>query len=121
MNKFWCLILVVILSGCAKTANDSANNLGDIWTEMKPISGPTPIIKITPRYPDDLIQRNLSGIVRLEFVVGEDGKPTNIKSVNDAANELIQEATHTLSKNVYHPKYSGDKVVVEAVFHLTSN
>ena len=116
MNRFWCLILIVILSGCANTANDS----GRIWTDMKPISGPTPIVKVTPRYPDNLIQRNLSGIVRLEFVVGEDGKPTNIKSVNNANDELIQEATFTLDKNLYHPKYSGYKVVVEAVFHLTS-
>lgn len=121
MNKFWCLILIIILSSCANTKNDSVNNSSGIWTDIKPISGPTPIIKITPRYPDDLIQRNLSGIVRLEFIVGEDGKPTNIKSVNNTDNELLQEATYTLSKNVYHPKYSGDKVVVEAVFHLTSN
>ena len=121
MNKLWSLILIIILSGCVNTSNESANNLGDIWTDIQPISGPTPIIKITPRYPDDLIQRDLSGIVRLEFVVGDDGKPTNIKSISDAGTELIQEATYTLSKNVYHPKYSGDKVVVEAIFHLTRN
>jgi len=121
MNKVWSLILIILLSGCANTSNDSASNLGDIWTDIKPISGPTPIIKITPRYPDDLIQRNLSGIVRIEFVVGEDGKPTNIKSTSNAHGELVEEATYTLSKNVYHPKYSGDKVVVDAVFHLTSH
>lgn len=119
MNKLLSLILVLIFSGCANTSDDSANNLGDIWTDLKPINGPTPIIKITPRYPEDLIQRNLSGIVRLEFVVGEIGKPTNIKSTSNADQELIKEATYTLSKNVYHPKYSGDKVVVDAIFHLT--
>jgi len=119
MNKLWSFILVVIISGCASTTNESANQLGDIWTDIKPISGPTPIIKITPRYPDNLIQRDLSGIVRMEFIVGEDGKPKDIKSTSTADSELIQEATYTLSKNVYLPKYSGDKVVVEAIFHLT--
>ncbi|MCO4798964.1 MAG: energy transducer TonB [Colwelliaceae bacterium] len=121
MNKVWCVILVVILLGCANTSNDYVNNSGDIWTDIKPISGPTPIIKITPRYPDDLIQRNLSGVVRMEFIVGKDGKPTNIKPINDANSELIQEAIYTLSKNVYHPKFADNKVVVEAVFHLTNN
>jgi len=121
MNKVWSLILIIILSGCANTANDPSNDLGDIWTDMKPISGPKAIIKITPRYPDDLIQRNLSGIVQLVFVVGEDGRPTNIKSTSDADDELVKEATYTLSKNVYHPKYSGQEVTVEAIFHLTRN
>jgi len=121
MNKFWSLILIIILSGCANTTNHPSSELGDMWTDMKPISGPKAIIKITPRYPEDLIQRNLSGIVQLAFVVGEDGKPTNIKSTSDANDELIKEATYTLSKNVYHPKYSGQKVIVEAIFHLTRN
>ena len=121
MNKVWSLILIIILSGCANTANDHSSDLGDIWTDMKTISGPKAIIKITPRYPEDLIQRNLSGIVQLAFVVGEDGKPMDIKSTSDASDELIKEATYTLSKNMYHPKYSGQKVVVEAIFHLTKN
>lgn len=109
-----------MLSGCASTASETTGSPDGIWTDMKTISGPNPVVKITPRFPEHLINRNLSGIVKMEFTIGSDGKPINIKTLNDADQGLVSEAMQTLSRNRYSPKYSGDKVMVEAEFHLTS-
>ena len=87
---------------------------------MAAISGPTPIVKITPRYPQEALNQNFSGVVKMEFTVDDNGKPINIQASSNANEILINESVHTLKKNRYHPKYSGEKVVVEGVFHLTS-
>lgn len=120
MNNFCILVLSIMLSGCVSTASETTGNPDGIWTDMKTISGPSPVIKITPRFPEHLINRNLSGVVKMEFTIDSDGKPINIKILNDADQGLVSEAMQTLSRNRYSSKYSGDKVVVAAEFHLTS-
>ena len=120
MNTYRGLIVTLAFTGfmCASSAVSATQD--EISTDMKTLSGPAPIILMTPRYPDDFIEKNLSGRVEMAFTIDSDGKPTDIRVVNDANAELAQEPVHTLTRNMYSPAYAGQKVVVEAEFHLPS-
>ena len=37
----------------------TTNEIDDIWTDMKTVNGPAPLLKVTPRYPAELINKKL--------------------------------------------------------------
>lgn len=77
-----------------------------------------PLYRSPPSWPKRM--RGRQGSVKLEFTVGTDGRPKDIKVVEASATEFAEEAVRTLKKWRYCPAFK-DGVPVESDTKLTLN
>ncbi|WP_345552318.1 energy transducer TonB [Microbulbifer aestuariivivens] len=113
MKKLALALVMSVLAGCAamepKVSGITAINFN---------SEPGPVVKVAPRYPNAALAQGLEGNISMSFVVGEDGKPKDIKVIESVGEPLESAALRALEKAFYLPKHSGKSVTSVAEFTL---
>ena len=102
-------LLAAITSGLKFSDTVRANPIG---TADKPCFAPrppgTPIARIEPIYPEEARRKCIEGYVDLEFDVGEDGRPKNIKVLYAYPPEIFDQAAISNVKQwCYRPSKLG--------------
>jgi TonB family protein len=113
MKKLASILSIALLVGCASTG---PNHSGTTAIDFN--SHPGPIVKVTPMYPEAALSQDKQGSVTMSFIVGEDGKATEIQVLESVGEPLESAAIQALQKALYHSKFSGKSVTVVAEFTL---
>lgn len=115
MNILKIIPLLALLVGC------SSNQLAATPSTSIGFSPESRLTMIAlPIYPRQAIRQGIEGDVLLELVVGNDGKPTNIKILGGLGEPLDSAAIKATEKAQFSTRARGDKVIVTASFLLTS-
>jgi TonB family protein len=84
-----------------------------------PLSGPEPIVKVDPEYPEELIKEHVDGEVVLYAVIRQDGTVDSIQVMRSLDPRLDQSAMAALARWKFLPgKRAGAPVDLEAVVHI---
>lgn len=113
MKNIVLIFAISLLAACAATGPTQSGTTAITFN-----SEPGPIVKVTPMYPYSALTNMQEGLVSMSFVVGEDGKPKDIKVTESVGEPLEAAAIRALQKALYHPKFSGKSVTVVAEFTL---
>ncbi len=111
-------ILISILAILLWPVFVNADKLPHGVTSIHFKSDPGPVVKVTPMYPESALAKNQEGTVTIKFVIGSDGKATDIEVLNSAYKPLEKPAIIAVQKAFYFPKYSGKSVTAVAEFAL---
>jgi len=113
MKYFLAVLITLLCVGCASTSkNPSAS------TNISFIGSAAPVVKVTPIYSKEALKLGVSGVVSVKFVIGENGKPTDI-SILDSAHESLTLATLiAVERTLYLPKHSGKVAEAKAIFTI---
>jgi TonB family protein len=83
------------------------------------VSAPSPLRKIDPKYPQDLIQEHVQGEVILYAVIRADGGVDSIQLVRSLDKQLDANAIQAFSQWKFHPATKDDQPVeIEAIVHI---
>lgn len=124
IRHLWVFSSIALSAGALAATNSSHVN-----TTPPPYAASTgglyPIYRPKPVYPSGFQLNGYQGCVRLEFSVGDDGKPKNIRVWSDYQDEKYdqvagmfdQAAINTVSRWRFHPRVqNGRKVPTQGVF-----
>jgi TonB family protein len=83
------------------------------------LNGPSPIRKVDPKYPPNLINEHVEGEVVLYAVIRRDGSVDSIQLVRGVDEELDKNAMNALSQWKFRPATrQGEPVDLEAIIHI---
>jgi TonB family protein len=83
------------------------------------LSGPVPLRKVDPKYPQSAIKQRIDGEVILYAIIRKDGKVDSIQLVRGVDPLLDQNAMEALSRWEFRPATrEGQPVDLEAVIHI---
>ena len=83
------------------------------------LSGPVPVKKVDPQYPQTLISERVQGEVLLYAVIQSDGSVDSIKLVRGIDEQLDANAMRALSQWKFRPaSKGGEPVALEAIVHI---
>ncbi|HPF45679.1 MAG: energy transducer TonB [Alphaproteobacteria bacterium] len=78
-----------------------------------------PIVKVSPRYPEDMASKGIEGFVRLKYTVTENGKTKDIVVVNSSHPGFERSAVNAARKFKFKPRViDGEAVEVFDVYNL---
>lgn len=78
-----------------------------------------PIVKVSPRYPEDLASKGIEGYVRLKYTVTENGNTKDIVVVNSSHPGFERSAVNAARKFKFKPRViDGEAVAVLDVYNL---
>ncbi|HXX16856.1 MAG TPA: TonB family protein [Candidatus Eremiobacteraceae bacterium] len=84
-----------------------------------PVSAPTPLRKVDPKYPQDLIQEHVEGEVILYGVIRADGSVDSIQLVHRLDSQLDANSIAAFSQWKFTPATKdGQPVAIEAIVHI---
>jgi TonB family protein len=84
-----------------------------------PVSAPTPLRKVDPKYPQDLIQEHVEGEVILYGVIRADGSVDSIQLVHRLDTQLDANSIAAFSQWKFTPATKdGQPVDIEAIVHI---
>jgi len=84
-----------------------------------PVSAPTPLRKVDPKYPQDLIQEHVEGEVILYGVIRADGSVDSIQLVHRLDTQLDANSIAAFSQWKFTPATKdGQPVAIEAIVHI---
>jgi protein TonB len=83
------------------------------------LTGPVPLRKVDPRYPNSMIDARVEGEVVLYAVIRRDGSVDSIQVVRGLEPELDQNAMEALARWKFRPaERRGAPVELEAIVHI---
>jgi len=83
------------------------------------LSGPVPVRKVDPKYPQLAIKQHIDGEVILYAIIRKDGHVDSIQVVRSVDPELVRNAIEALSRWEFRPATrEGQPVELEAVIHI---
>jgi len=86
------------------------------------LSGPTPIVKVDPKYPPKLIREHVQGEVVLYAIIRKNGSVDSIQVIRSLDPELDRDAETALAQWKFRPgSRAGVPVDIEAVVHIPFN
>jgi TonB family protein len=86
------------------------------------LSGPTPIVKVDPKYPPELIREHVQGEVILYAIIRKNGSVDSIEVMRSLDPQLDRDAETALAQWKFHPgSRAGVPVDIEAVVHIPFN
>ena len=103
-----CLLIVAIALSAASFAEGSGPQQ-DAQRERRVVS------KIVPSYPEVAKRNRIGGVVRLEVVVGKDGRVKSAKVIGGSP-LLIQSATDAIGKWRFEPAPGETTQVIQVAF-----
>lgn len=86
------------------------------------LSGPTPIVKVDPKYPPKLIREHVQGEVVLYAIIRKNGSVDGIRVMRSLDPQLDRDAEAALAQWKFRPgSRAGVPVDIEAVVHIPFN
>ncbi|MGH9717328.1 MAG: TonB family protein [Candidatus Acidiferrales bacterium] len=86
------------------------------------LSGPTPIVKVDPKYPPELIREHVQGEVVLYAIIRKNGSVDSIRVMRSLDPQLDRDAAAALAQWKFRPgTRAGVPVDIEAVVHIPFN
>jgi len=86
------------------------------------LSGPTPIVKVDPKYPPELIREHVQGEVVLYAIIRKNGSVDSIQVMRSLDPQLDRDAETALAQWKFRPgSRAGVPVDIEAVVHIPFN
>ncbi len=101
--------------------DSGSNSIGDVprISASTDLSGLSPIHKVDPKYPPELIEQNVEGEVILYAVIRADGSVGNIQIVRSVDPQLDANAKSAFSQWKFRPATKdGVPVALEAIVHV---
>jgi TonB family protein len=83
------------------------------------LSGPEPVVKVDPKYPQNLIKERVDGEVVLYAIIRKDGSVDSIQVIRNLDPALDKNSMDALSRWVFRPATrAGKPVDCEAIIHI---
>jgi len=103
-KKSFCILSILLVSACA------SNNVSNESNQS--VSDAVPIVLISPAYPKDLLDNNISGYVVTSFTVNERGRIEDVKVIESEPEGVFDRAAVVaMEKFLFKPKKVNGKNV----------
>ncbi|MGH9686138.1 MAG: energy transducer TonB [Candidatus Acidiferrales bacterium] len=95
---------------------------GSAMQHLGALSGPSPMVKVDPKYPSEMIREHVQGEVVLYAIIRKNGSVDSIRVMRSLDPQLDRDAAAALAEWKFRPGMrAGVPVDIEAVVHIPFN